>query len=634
MSPAPSTRAPAAGDRTVVLVGRPNAGKSSVFNAITGSSARVGNYPGVTVDVLEGLARGKDGATLTVVDLPGLYSLKTAVQKDSDEGVARSFIERLARTDASPPLVLQVLDPTRLALGLKLTQEVLALGLPVGLVLTQKDVLHDEGRQVDAAALAAAVGAPVVLVDARSKESAREAILDLVARAAGRADDADTSSPTFDAAEVARSVVSDVRGGHKEGARERTRRIDALLLHPLVGPVLFLGIMTALFAAVLLVADPATNLMEALVTRGREVMLRTLGKNLLSSFLSDGVLNGAGTVLAFMPQIVILTVALELLEATRYLARGAFLVDRVLGALGLSGRSFVPLLMGHACAVPAIGATRVIRDPRERLTAILVLPLTTCSARLPTYGVVIGAFFADKSALFKAAVFVTLYFSGLLSALVTSLVLRRTATKGTSLPLVMEMPAYRLPIAGAVAKRAWRTSTRFLRDVGTTIVLVASILWAALHVPVPGAEARPDASAAEKSVAASLGRSVEPLTKLAGFDWRINVGLVGSFGQRELMVGTLGVIMGVEDADEEPRKLSAHLREAKKPDGTARYSTATGLALLAFFVLACQCMSTVAAIRRETRSWRWPALVLAYTYSVGFAAAVLVYQIARAVGAG
>jgi ferrous iron transport protein B len=630
MSPSTSTRAPATGDRTVVLIGRPNAGKSSVFNALTGRSARVGNYPGVTVDVLEGVAHGRDGATFTVVDLPGLYSLETAVQADSDEGVARAFIERLARTDARPPLILQVLDPTRLTLGLKLTREVLALGLPVALVLTQKDVLADEGRQVDVEALEAAVGAPVVIVDARSGESAREAILGVVSRAGADAAD----PPPFDPVEVARAVVTDVRGSSRAGARERTRRIDALLLHPLIGPVLFLGIMTALFAAVFLVADPATNVMEALVTRGRELLLRALGKGLLSSFLSDGVLNGAGTVLAFMPQIVILTIALELLEATGYLARGAFLVDRVLGALGLSGRSFVPLLMGHACAVPAIGATRVIRDPRERLTAILVLPLTTCSARLPTYAVVIGAFFADKSALYKASIFVTLYFCGILSALVTSLVLRRTATKGTSLPLVMEMPAYRLPIAGAVAKRAWRTSTRFLRDVGTTIVLVASILWAALHVPVPGADARPDASAAEKSVAASLGRSVEPLTKLAGFDWRINVGLVGSFGQRELMVGTLGVIMGVEDADEEPRKLSAHLREAKKPDGTARYSTATGLALLAFFVLACQCMSTVAAIRRETRSWRWPAFVLAYTYSVGFGAAVLVYQIARAVGAG
>lgn len=622
---APEGLVPAA--RTLLLVGRPNAGKSSVFNALTGRSARVGNYPGVTVDVLEGTTPGPRGTPLRVVDLPGLYSLEAAVQKDSDEGVARAFIERTLG-EGEGVVIAQVLDPTRLTLGLRLTRELVRLGAPLVLVMTQRDTLESEGRAIDVAVLEEAAGASVALVDARTADATKSAILDAVSRVPPPPKE----PPEIDPDALARAAYGAAR--RAADAQERTRKLDALLLHPAIGPALFVGIMTLIFAAVFLVSDPATGLMEALVAKSRDVLVRLLGRGLLSSFLSDGVLNGAGTVLAFMPQIVILTIAMELLEATGYLARGAFLVDRLLSALGLSGRSFVPLLMGHACAVPAIGATRVVRDPRERLTAILVLPLTTCSARLPTYGVLIGAFFWDKSALFKAAIFVALYFAGIASALTAALLLRRTATRGTSLPLVMEMPAYRVPIARAVWKRAWGTSVRFLRDVGTTIVLVASILWGALHVPLPGATAAPDASDAERSVAAAVGRSVEPVTKLAGFDWRINVGLIGSFGARELMVGTLGVIMGVEDADEHPKRLSDTLREAKKADGSPRYTTATGLALLAFFVLACQCMSTVAAIRRETRSLKWPAFVVAYTYALGFAAAVLVHQLARLAGAG
>jgi ferrous iron transport protein B len=330
-----------------------------------------------------------------------------------------------------------------------------------------------------------------------------------------------------------------------------------------------------------------------------------------------------------MPQIVILTVALELLEASGYLARGAFLVDRLLRLLGLSGRSFLPLLMGHACAVPAIQATRVVRDPRERLTTILVLPLMTCSARLPTYALVLATFFAGRSALFKSGVFVSLYFTGILTALAASLVLRKTATKGKGLPLVLEMPSYRVPQASVVVRKAWRTAKRFTRDVGTAIVAASAVLWVFVTIPMPGSTAP---HGIESSIAASIGRTIEPVTRPAGFDWRINVGLIGSFGQRELMVSTMGVIFGVENAADEPTPLTERMRDAKKPDGLPLYSTRTGLALLAFFVLACQCMSTVAAIKRETSSWKWPAFVMAYTYALGYAAAVLVYQLGGVLG--
>ena len=613
---------------TVALAGRPNSGKSSLYNALTGGDAHVGNYPGITVDILEGDVVLPSGARAVIADLPGFYSVEATVDKATDEGVARSFLDKL-KDGGRPMVVVQVLDPTRLALGLRLTAELLRARVPLVMVLTHKDVLEREGHTVDVAALSGAVGAPVVLVNARDR--ATKAIVLAAVEDRHREGNDDQGNGTFDAARVAKKVVKDVGNATELRRRRMSERLDSVLLHPVVGPLLFVGIMALLFALVFLVADPATTLMDKLIGIARAQLTGVLGKNLLTSFLADGLLGGAGTVLAFMPQIVILTVALELLEASGYLARGAFLVDRLLRLLGLSGRSFLPLLMGHACAVPAIASTRIVRDPRERLTTILVLPLMTCSARLPTYGLVLATFFGHRSALFKALMFVGLYFAGILTALVASLVLRRTATKGKGLPLVMEIPAYRVPQARVVARKAGQAAKRFLRDVGTVIVAVSAVLWVLLTVPMPGSSAEPGI---ERSVAATIGRTVEPITRPAGFDWRIDVGLIGSFGAREVMVGTMGVIFGVENASDDPAPLTARLRDTKKADGTPVYTTRTGLALLAFFVLACQCMSTVAAIRRETGSWKWPAFVVAYTYALGYVAAVLVYQVSAVFGVG
>ncbi|MCW5831251.1 MAG: ferrous iron transporter B [Labilithrix sp.] len=634
MSEATAGRADAC---TIALVGRPNSGKSSLYNRMTGGNARVGNYPGITVDVLEGAVELPSGARAVVADLPGLYSVEATVARDTDEGVARSFLDRLRESssegDAAPGrfLVVQVIDPTRLALGLRLTRELAAAKLPLLVALTHADVLTSEGREIDVARLESEIGAPVVLLCARDPD-AKGALL---AAVDDRLRDRDPPEPraSFDPAALARHVVRDVSTSEATRRRRRfTERVDAVLLHPLLGPLLFVGLMALVFAAVFLVADPVTGAFDALVGVARNGLGRVLGEGLVASFLADGILAGAGTVLAFMPQIVILTVALEVLEASGYLARGAFLVDRLLRVLGLSGRSFLPLLMGHACAVPAISATRVVRDPRERLTTILVLPLMTCSARLPTYALVLTAFFSGRSALFRACLFVGLYFAGIFAALVATFVLRRTATKGKSLPLVLEMPSYRVPQASVVARKAYRTARRFLRDVGTTIVIASAVLWTLLSIPMPGVHRDPDAPAIESSVAATVGRTIEPVTRPAGFDWRIDVGLIGSFGARELMVATLGVVYGVEDAEDDAAPLAEKLREAKRPDGAPVYGVRTGLALLAFFVLACQCMSTVAAIRRETSSWRWPAFVLGYTYALGYAAAVLVYQIGGVLG--
>jgi len=617
-----------AGSLVIALAGRPNSGKSSLYNALTGGDAHVGNYPGITVDILEGKVTLPSGTPAVVADLPGFYSVEATVDKATDEGVARAFLDALRAGDR-PHVIVQVLDPTRLALGLRLTNELLRAKLPLVVVLTHKDVMVAEGHTVDVPALSEAIGVPVVLVNAR-ETGARAAVLAAIEDCQREGTDAQGAG-TFDPARVARGAVKDVAEAVQLRRRKMTERLDAVLLHPAIGPFLFLGIMAAVFAAVFLVADPAAGLMDTLIGLARVEISALCGKNLLSSFLADGLLGGAGTVLAFMPQIVILTVALELLEASGYLARGAFLVDRILRIMGLSGRSFLPLLMGHACAVPAIASTRIVRDPRERLTTILVIPLMTCSARLPTYGLVLATFFGHRSALFKALIFVGLYFAGLLSALVAALVMRRTATRGKSLPLVLEIPSYRVPQARVVARKVGQASRRFVRDVGTVILGVSAVLWILLTVPMPGSSKAPGI---ERSVAATIGRTIEPVTRPAGFDWRINVGLIGSFGAREVMVGTMGVIFGVENAADDPAPLTERLRDTRKADGTPVYTTASGLALLAFFVLACQCMSTVAAIRRETASWRWPAFVIAYTYGLGYVAAVVVYQVAAAIGIG
>lgn len=618
---------------TVALVGRPNCGKSSLFNRLTGGNARVGNYPGITVDVLEAAVVLPSGTKASIADLPGLYSVESTVARDTDEGVARTFLDRLAADDPKKQshVVVQVIDPTRLALGLRLTKELAQAEVPFIVALTHADVLAAEGRELDVTRLSQQIDVPVVLLS--SRDPGAKAIL------LGAIDDrlrdrtASAPSKSFDPVRLARDVVRDLPPTDEVRRRRLlTERLDAILMHPVVGPAVFVGLMALVFAAVFLVADPVTGFFDKIIGAARTTLEAKLGKGLLASFISDGLLGGAGTVLAFMPQIVILAVALELLEASGYLARGAFLVDRLLRLLGLSGRSFLPLLMGHACAIPAISATRVVRDPRERLTTILVLPLMTCSARLPTYGLVLAAFFSDRSAFFRAGLFVGLYFFGIFAALIVSSVLRRTATKGKGLPLVLEMPAYRVPQGGVVVRKAYHTARRFLRDVGTTIVIVSALLWVALTVPMPGAEPPEGAAPIESSIAATVGRTVEPLTRPAGFDWRIDVGLIGSFGARELLVATLGVVYGLEEVEDDPAPLAQKLAEAKRPDGTPLYGVRTGLALLAFFVLACQCMSTVAAIKRETSSWKWAGFVIAYTYVLAYAAAVLVFQLGGLLG--
>jgi ferrous iron transport protein B len=627
----------AAQPAVVALVGRPNVGKSSLFNAVTGGSAKVGNFPGVTVEVLEGVVKTAAGEDLELVDLPGVYSIEGELDPESDEGHTRRFLDELA-AQGRPHLIAQVLDCTQLELGLKLTLELRQRGAPMVVLATQHDALLAQGSELDATTLEAALGVKVLATSARDA-GAKPKVIEFLGDA-WRAK-VKPAHQHLDAAALAKKVLLPKENALEKfrRVRQRTERLDAVLLHPVLGPIVFLGLMTALFAAVFFVADPVTTLIDAMNQWLAARIEGALGQGLLSSLLVDGVLGGAGTVLAFLPQIVVLTIAMELIDASGYLSRGTFLVDRLLGFAGLGGRSFVPLLTAHACAVPAISATRIIRDPGQRLRTILVLPLMTCSARIPTYGLLIATFFAGQSAWVRGGLFVGLYFAGVFSGLIASLVLGRTVKKtGSTRPLVLEMPPYRMPQAPVIGRVAWRAAVRFAKEVGSVILIVSVVLWALLTVPGPGEAhtAPPDASprvvAMHQSVAAAVGRVLEPVTKPAGFDWRLNVGLIGSFGAREVMVGTMGIIFGIEGDEEDPAPLAERLREAKSPTGAPAYTVATALALMAFFVLACQCMSTLAAVKRETKSWKWTGFVLVYTYVAAWVVAVVVFQGARAFG--
>lgn len=626
--------ADAATSTRVALLGAPNAGKSSLFNRLTGLRAKTGNYPGVTVSRSFGDVRAGE-TNLVLEDLPGTYSLE-AVSPD-EQVVVDALAGRLDGVPA-PHALIVVADATTLRRSLPFVARAIALGKPTMLALTMIDELHARGGHLDVAALERALGVPVRAVMAATGagvDDIRALLADVPAWTRPV-----VSPPTQDAqlAPWSRSVLAAAEYT-PAGQDTRSRRIDAVLLHPVAGLAVFFATMFLFFQAIFTVAAPLQDLVEqGFAWLGAQA--QHIPNDTLASLVGNGIIGGVGATLVFVPQIMLLFLVLSLLENVGYLSRAAFLMDRIMAATGLEGRAFVAMLSSFACAVPGIMATRTIPSSRNRIATIITAPLMTCSARLPVYvlltsllvepGQRYGPFNAQGLVLFG------LYVLGGLSALVAVAVFKATALRDASLPFYMEMPPYRFPSIRNVVTTMWHSVRMFLRKAGGIILTTTVALWVLLNFPARGAETagmgdtEKAAYVIDHSYAASIGRFIEPIFAPLGFDWHICVGLLGATSAREVFVATLGQVASATDP-EDPRAALMKMTFSDGPHaGQLVFTTATVVALLVFFVYALQCVSTIAIMRRETNTWRWPAIAWAYMFVLAWGMAFLARHIVLA----
>ncbi len=615
------------------LVGSPNSGKTTLFNALTGLRARVGNYPGVTVERREGDAR-VGGRRLRVIDLPGTYSLSPL---SPDEAVVSRVLRgEVADVPAPDGLVITV-DACTIERSLALVAEVLALGLPACVVLTMVDELRARGGEIDLAKLEAALGTPVVPVVGH-----RGLGLDQLRRILPHPERwIRPVIPPPRAGPDRRAWVESVLGRaivRRPGASRITERVDAIVLHPLFGTLLFAAVMIFFFQLIFAWAQPAMDAIDAAVGFAAAELRSALPPGAFADFLCDGVVAGVGSVIVFLPQILLLFTLVYLLEDVGYMARAAFVVDRAMARIGLEGRAFVALLSSYACAVPGIMATRTIPSATQRLVTILVAPLMTCSARLPVYALLIGAFVPARKVWgplgLQGLVLLGLYLLGALAAFAVAGLLGRTLLKADAMPFYLELPPYRMPPAKLVAVQVWGAAKRFLRRAGTIILAVSIVLWALLNFPrvAPPAGTPPERAAAyalEHSFAGRIGHALEPAIAPLGFDWKIGVGLIASLAAREVIVATLAQIYAASDQGEGTLR-EALARDVDPRTGAPVFTPATVAALLVFFVFALQCTSTLATIARETNSWRWPAFAFCYLLGLAYAASFLAQRVVHA----
>lgn len=613
----------------VALVGSPNAGKTTLFNALSGLRARTANYPGVTVNRREARVTVA-GRPLVLVDLPGTYGLDPI---SPDEAVVTDSLHGRVAGVAAPDALVVVADATSLERSLLLVAEFLDLGLPTLVVLTMVDEVAQRRGAVDVARLSAALGVPVVAVVGH-----RGLGIDVLRErlAAPEGWERPLLAPPAEAAARAAWVDSVVASALTPlQADRRTRRIDAVLLHPVGGVAAFLAVMVVFFQSIFTLAAPAVVALERLQGWVGEGLRGGLGGT-LGDLAADGVVGGVGSVLVFLPQIALLFLLLGVLERVGYLARAALLADRVMGRFGLEGRSFVAMLSSFACAVPGILSTRTIPDERHRLATMMAAPLMTCSARLPVFTVLIGTFVPDRAVLgpvrSQGLALFGLYALGATSGLLYAAVLSRVALRGPAAPFLMELPPYRRPTLRAVLLHVWDGAWSFLRKAGTVILLTTLVLWALLNLPrrsVPDGLAGPDAAGyrMEHSAAGALGKAMEPVFAPLGFEWRTNVALLGSLAAREVFIATLSITTASADETALPERLAALRTE----DGDPVYDAATVAAMLVFFVYALQCLSTVVVLRRESNSWRWPALAVGSMLVLAYGAALLAHLVVEAV---
>lgn len=640
-----ASAAPRQAVRRVALVGRANAGKTSLLMHLTGTRQRPVNFPGTSVERSECRIE-VDGRWLEIVDLPGIASLQPISR---DEQVTLDYLR--GKDGDGPDALCAVLDASKLSVELRLLAQLRQLRLPVVVALTKLDVAEAEGRPVDLAQLQRALGLPLLAVNGHRGDGSaelRQALL--LAGPAPAAGDADGAA----ASEALAAQVQPQR----QSRRTWTDRLDAVLLHPWLGPLCLALLLLSMFELVFHLAEPFVGWIEAGQNGLGGWLQDLLPAGALQSFLVAGLVNGLGSALVFVPQIALLIALTTVMESSGYMARAVFLLDRLLRKVGLTGRSFVPLTSSFACAIPGILATRILDDERDRLTTIAVAPLMSCSARLPVYVMLIGAFFSPLTA---GLVLFGLYAVGIVAAAVVAFVLRKTVLRGGRSLLAMELPSYQLPSARLVLGQVGAAVRGFLVTAGSVILIATIVVWGLSYYPRPealqqqfaaqraAAAAAPDAEAAlarldaveagvflEQSWLAGIGKTIQPVFAPAGFDWRTTVGVLAAFPARELVIPTLGVLYGLGDVEADAEQPDPGLREAlvaaRDVHGRPVMGWLEALGLMVFFALCSQCAATLGTIKRETHSWRWPLFTFAYMTALAWSAAVLIHQCGRWLG--
>ncbi len=602
--------------RTVAVVGPPNSGKTTLFNRLTKLRQKVGNFPGVTVEHHTGYIRDANGEEVALIDLPGVYSL---TPKSEDEKVAVDVLTGNMPGTAAPDAIILVLNSTNLHTHLVLAARVIALGLPTLVLLNMADELHKQQGHVDVLSLARELGTPVALVSATTGEGLI-AVQNFLSSASPSPEPLEL--PVMGSARGYREWA--VRVGQNAGYRRPatpvwTARLDALFLHRIWGPVVFGLVVIGVFQVIFALGQPLSNLLQKFLDGTGVAIGNHLPAGMLQSLIVNGVWKGTGSVLVFLPQILLLFLIIGILEDSGYLSRAAVIADHTMSRVGLNGKSFIPLLSAYACAVPAIMATRTIESKRDRMATILIAPFMTCSARLPVYTMVIAAFLPNHPLLgpflgTRAAAMLGLYVLGFLMAVLTARLLKSTILKSKDAPFILEMPPYRWPTLASLGLRLVDRGKAFLYRAGTVIMLVSLLLWAATNFPMHHGQP----PAVQDSVVAKVGHAIEPAIRPLGFDWKIGVGLLTSIAAREVIIATLGTLHGV-DPESHATDLQTALRHELTPAGA--------VALLIFFAFAMQCMSTVAVVRRETNGWKWPVLQFTYMTAVAYLAAFVAYNI-------
>ena len=648
---------------TIALVGNPNAGKTSLFNRLTGLRAQTSNFPGTTVEHRRASAQ-LAGLPVTLIDLPGLYTLDAATP---DEKIAVDALTGKLKKWSQPDAILVVVDATNLERNLFLTSQLIELGLPMLVALNMIDVAEKHGVDFEVDELAERLGCPVVPISARTGQGIEQlnCALELLVqnRTTPEVPPALTScgscngcqySARYDWAETVSAATS--RGDDKSYGR-RSEAIDRLLTHKVMGMVCFGAIMVLTFMFIFWMAQYPMDLIDGWFGLASQTVGKWLPEGDFRSLITDGVLGGVGGMLVFLPQICMLFFVLALLEDSGYLARAVFVMDRLMYRVGLPGKAFVPMLSAHACAIPAIMAARVIDDRRDRLATIMVLPLMTCSARLPVYAMVMALLFPHDP-LKASLLFAGAYLLGIVTALAMAWVLKGTLLKGRTKPLVIELPNYRVPSLRNALLLMFDRAWAFVKTAGTTIMIISLVIWALATYPKTAVEdlspaqqtqlaeltEQGDTAAAdnlqgqlqlENSFAGRLGHGLEPVFAPLGFDWKMSVGILSSFAAREVIVSTLAVLYGIgEEGGEEEGLLVDQLRNSTHADGRPVFTAAASLSLLVFYVLAMQCLPTQVVTRRETGTWKWPLLQLVSMSALAYVAALATFQTARAFGLG